>query len=142
MKDIIDLISRILIAIIFLYEAYDSIAFFKDTKALMTEFGLTWRQDLLLIAAITLLIFGATLVLLGYQTTIGATMLLLYLVPVTFIVHSFWNDPPEIARGEAISFMKNLAIIGGLLSVWVNDSGKYSVRRLLAGSKVPTGARG
>jgi len=33
--------------------------------------------------------------------------------------------------------MKNLAIMGGLLMVVVNGSGKYSVKRLFATTKVP-----
>ena len=137
MKDVIDLIARIFIAIIFLFEAWDSIQYFKDTKELMTEYGITWRQELLLIGAITLLILGGTLILIGYRTTLGSVMLLMYWVPVTFIVHSFWNDAPEVQRIQSILFMKNLAIIGGLLVVLVNDSGKYSIKRLFATTKVP-----
>ena len=46
MKDTIDLIARIFISLIFLFEAYDSIKFFKSTKAIMTEYGITWNQDI------------------------------------------------------------------------------------------------
>ncbi len=137
MKDIIDLIARILLAFIFLYEAYDSITYFKSTKAMMTEYGLTWRQDLLLSGAIFGLILGGTLILIGYRSGFGSFLVLLYWIPVTFIVHSFWNDPQEIRRVEAIHFMKNLAITGGLLMVWVNGSGRYSVKRLFATFRVP-----
>ena len=110
MKNIIDLIGRVLIAFIFLYEAYDSIKYFKGTKELMTEYGLTWQQDLLLITAIVFLILGGILVLIGYRMTLGAGMLLLYYIPVTFILHSFWKDTGVEYREESIMFMKNLAI--------------------------------
>ena len=142
MKDIIDLIGRVLIAFIFLYEAYDSIKYFKGTKELMTEFGLTWRQDLLLITAIFFLILGGTLVLIGYRMTLGAGMLLLYYIPVTFILHSFWRYTGEAYRAESIMFMKNLAIIGGLMNVMVNTSGKYSIKRLFATTKISSSRRG
>ena len=142
MKDVIDLIGRIFIAFIFLYEAYDSIKYFKATKEMMTDYGLTWRQDLLLIGAITFLIIGGILVLIGYRTTMGAGMLLAYYIPVTMIVHSFWNDPEDIKRMESIMFMKNLAVIGGLMIVMVNDSGKYSIKRLFATTRVPSARRG
>ncbi|MEO1517812.1 MAG: DoxX family protein [Bacteroidota bacterium] len=137
MKDIVDLIARILIAFIFLYEAYDSIAFFKPTKEKMTAYGLTWNQDMLLLGGIFVLILGGVLVLIGYRSNFGAILLLLYWVPVTFIVHSWWNDPPDARRLEAIMFMKNIAITGGLLMIFVNGSGRYSVRRLFATTKVP-----
>jgi putative oxidoreductase len=136
MKDIVDLIGRVFLAFIFLYEAYDSIFYFEATKAKMTYYGLTWNQDLLLISVIVVLILGGTLVLLGYRSGFGVTLLLLYWVPVTFIVHSFWNDPEPEKRLQAILFMKNVAIIGGLLIVWVNGSGRYSIRRLFATTKV------
>lgn len=137
MKDIIDLIGRILISIIFLYEAYDTIFYFQETKEVMDSYGLDWNQDLLLIGSIICLVLGGILLLLGYRPGLGAILILLYWIPVTFIAHSFWNAPPENQRIEAILFMKNLAIIGGLMLVYVNGSGRFSVRRLFATTKVP-----
>jgi len=42
MRDLADLIGRICISAIFLYEAYDSIVFFNSTKKTMSEYGLLW----------------------------------------------------------------------------------------------------
>lgn len=137
MKDIGDLLGRIFLSFIFLYEAYDSIFYMKPTKATMTEYGITWQQDFLLFGAIALLMLGGLMILSGYRSSLGAFMLLLYWVPVTFIVHSFWNDPPDKERLQAILFMKNIAITGGLLMVWVNGSGRFSIKRLFATAKVP-----
>jgi len=128
MKDFLDLVGRILISTIFLYEAYDTIYYFHMTKATMTNYGLLWRQDLLLT--------GGIMVLIGYRSSFGSLLLLLYYIPVTFIIHSFWNDPEKVQRIQAIMFMKNLAIMGGLLMIIVNGSGKYSIKRLLATIKV------
>ncbi|MEM6320551.1 MAG: DoxX family protein, partial [Bacteroidota bacterium] len=99
--------------------------------------GLTWNQDFLLVSSILCLTLGGILLLLGYRPGLGAFLILLYWIPVTFIAHSFWNDPPEQQRIEAILFMKNLAIVGGLMLIYVNGSGKYSIRRLFATTKVP-----
>lgn len=136
MKDWIDLIGRMCIALISLFEAYDSIYYFRQTKATMSQYHITWNQDLLLSGAIFLLLLGGTLILIGYRSSFGAILLLMYWIPVTFIVHSFWNDPPEFRREESIHFMKNIAIIGGMLIVLVNGSGRYSIRRLFATTKV------
>ncbi len=136
MKDVIDLIARVSLAFLFLWEAYDSISYFKSTKQLMTDYGITWKQDFLLVATISMLIIGGTLLLIGYRSGFGALLLLIYWVPVTFIVHSFWNAPADELRMESISFMKNFAIIGGLLMVMANGSGKYSVKRLFATFRV------
>lgn len=141
-------------AFIFLFEAYDTVFFFKATKVKMTYYGLSWNQDLLLYGAIVLLVLGGLMVLSGYRSNLGAFLLLLYWLPVTFIVHDFWNVPfeckmqitcPELElegqevyrRFQAILFMKNLAIVGGLLMIWVNGSGRFSIKRLFATTKVP-----
>ncbi len=149
MKNILDLIGRILIAAYFLYEAYDSIVFFKETKEKMSYFGLEWNQNFLLILSIILLILGGVLILVGYRTTFGATLLLLYFVPLTFTIHQFWalpenwelispfiNDPKAFLRLQGILFMKNMAIIGGLLYVYINQSRRYSIKRLFATFRV------
>lgn len=137
MKDVLDLLGRILISFIFFFEAYDSIAFFKQTKKIMTAYHLTWNQDFLLMGAIFLLVIGSILILIGYRSSFGALLLLIYWIPVTFIVHSWWNDPSDIQRLEATNFMKNIAIVGGLLMIMVNGSGRFSVRRLFATTRVP-----
>lgn len=136
MKDVADLIARIFIAFIFLFEAYDSIVFFKSTKQKMTENGINWNQDMLLVGAIFLLIVGGILVLIGYRSKLGAILLLLYWIPVTFVLHSFWNDPIEIRKVASVAFMKNIAIMGALLMIYINGSGRYSIRRLFATTKV------
>jgi len=132
MKDIIDLIGRVFLSFIFLFEAYDSLVFFKATKAQMINYGITWQTETLLYLGIFTLIFGGVLVLLGYRSSFGATLLLLYWIPVTFVLYSWWNDPIEFRRDASIQFMKNLSIAGGLLVVVVNGSGKYSIKRLFA----------
>jgi putative oxidoreductase len=136
MRDITDLIGRIFLSAIFIFEAIDSTLFFGKTKDAMTEHGLMWSQDMLLYCAIFLLIMGGLMVLLGYRSTLGAIMLLMYWVPVTFIVHDFWNAPRSELREQSILFMKNIAIIGGLLMLVGKGSGRYSMKRLLATTRV------
>jgi len=138
MKDILDLVGRILIAFIFLYEAYDSIAFFKQNKQTMTDYGITWNQDMLLYGSIFLLLLGGILILIGYRVSIGAFCLLLYWIPLTFIVYSWWNDPVAVRRINSLMFMKNMAIAGGLLMLFVNGAGRYSVKRIFATTRVPS----
>jgi len=141
MKDVMDLMARIFLSLIFLWEAYDSIKYFNTTKEAMTGYGITWRQDLLLGGAIFFMIFGGILILTGYRSKLGAVLLLLFYIPATFIIYSFWNDPPELYRINSIQFMKNLAIIGGLMMVFVNGAGKYSIKKLFATTRLPRSAR-
>ncbi len=136
MKEIADLLGRVFISLIFLYEAYDSMVFFNSTKRTMTEYGLTWNQDTLLITSIVGLLLGGIFVLIGFQARFGASMLFIYYMIVTLVLYSFWDDPHPIRRINGMHFMKNLAIMGGLLIIMVNGSGKYSVKRLLSYTKL------
>ena len=137
MKDFIDLLGRIFMSLIFFWEAYDSIVFFDSVKRTMTNYGITWNQDFLLVTVIVFLIIGGLFILIGYKASTGAVLLLIYWVPVTFMVYSFWNDPVSERRMQSILFMKNMAIIGGLLMIVVNGAGRFSSNRLLAASRPP-----
>jgi putative oxidoreductase len=136
MKDIFDLFGRIFISFIFFFEAYDALFFFKDTKKQMTEYGLLWQQDFLLYLSIFILILGSLLILLGYRPSFGAILLLLYWLPMTFIVFPFWEAENDVRREVSVHFMKNMAISGGLFLVLVNGAGRWSMRRLFATSYV------
>lgn len=137
MRDITDLIGRIFLSAIFIFEAIDTSLFASQTRETMTRHGLNSNQDLLLYLAVFLLFTGGLMVLFGYRSTLGAIMLLIYWVPVTFMVHDFWNCDKSIElREQSILFMKNIAIIGGLLMLVGKGSGRYSIKRLLATTRV------
>jgi len=138
MKDIFDLLGRILLSFIFFFEAYDYFAYESLNKNAMKIYGLTWNQDFFLYGAIFLLFFGALTILLGYRMRLGALLLMVYWIPLTFIVHNFWIEESgsDIYRLQSILFMKNIAIMGGLLITATHTSGKYRLRRLFATTNV------
>lgn len=137
MSHLFDLLGRIMMSAIFVFEAVDSIMFAEQTKQTMQEYGILWKPDLLLYLSITMLLLGALLVLTGYRIKFGVLLLLLYWIPVTCLVYSFWNDPAETERLNAINFMRNIAIAGGLLIIAANGGGKYGIKRILRVSKIP-----
>ena len=63
-----------------------------------------------------LLILGGASFLLGYHPTIGAGLLVIFLLGVSFKIHNFWTiSDPQARMGEQIHFGKNIAMIGFLL---------------------------
>jgi putative oxidoreductase len=138
MRDVIDLIGRIFLAAIFIFEAFDTGLYIGKTKEVMAQYGLTWQPNLLVYGTILFLLLGGTLVLIGYRTTLGVVLLLIYWLPVTFLVHDFWSYPrgDDQLRWHSILFMKNIAITGGLLMLAGKGSGRYSVKRILATTRV------
>ena len=49
--------------------------------------------------------------------TLACLALVAFLIPATIIAHSFWSAPPEVYGGQLVNFLKNLAMVGGLLAV-------------------------
>lgn len=137
MYHIYDLIGRIMMSAIFIFEAIDSILYAEQTKKTMAEYGILWKQDLLLYVSIVMLTVGALMLLTGYRIKFGVWLLLLYWLPLTCIIYSFWNDPVEVQRLNAIFFMRNIAIAGGLFIIAANGAGKYSIKRIMRVSKIP-----
>lgn len=136
MKDYFDLLGRILLSMIFFFEGYDYIAYAKLNKEMMSEYGLTSYQDLLLYGAIFLLVLGSLMVLTGYRMRTGAILLMLYWIPMTLIVHAFWNYPLEDQRLQSILFTKNIAITGGLMIAATHTSGRFAIKKLFATTRV------
>lgn len=63
-----------------------------------------------------LLLLGGASMLLGYHPTIGAALLVIFLLGASFGIHNFWTLQDEQAKmGEMTNFLKNMAILGLLL---------------------------
>ncbi|MDE2030960.1 MAG: DoxX family protein [Patescibacteria group bacterium] len=63
-----------------------------------------------------MMIFGGLGFLFQMYTQQAAMLLVIFLVPTTFAMHSFWKiTDPTHKMGEMVNFMKNLALIGALL---------------------------
>jgi putative oxidoreductase len=58
---------------------------------------------------------------------------ILYVVVATALAHRYWEYPPAQLGNQYAHFLKNIAIIGGLLSVFVNGAGRFSIDRMLSG---------
>ncbi len=137
MKSIADLIGRILISTFFFMEAFDSFIFFDKNLQTIQEYGITWMPKMWMGLIIFILFFGALTVLIGYFARVGAVMLLLYWLPFTFIVYSFWNDPEDLRRLHTLLFMRNMGLAGGLLLLLANGAGSISVKRLFHVMRLP-----
>ncbi|PIW36533.1 MAG: DoxX family protein [Candidatus Kerfeldbacteria bacterium CG15_BIG_FIL_POST_REV_8_21_14_020_45_12] len=71
-----------------------------------------------------LLIVGGLSVVFNYEIHYGYALLVIFLVPTTFIMHQFWavKEDKQQMMVEMTSFMKNIALLGavvmGLASTW------------------------
>lgn len=135
MKNYYDLLARLAIGAFFIDEAYDCIAKPVTTKAKMMSYGITWHPELLIWGAAFCLVLGSLLLVLGYRSRLAAALLLVYWLPVSFVVNPFWDVPPDEVRETLLGLMRYLAIAGALLLVLAHGTGKFAVRKLLASAK-------
>jgi putative oxidoreductase len=81
----------------------------------------------LLVLSIAVEVAGGLAVLIGWRARSSAVLLLLYLIPVTAVFHDFWAQQDMAAQMELVNFLKNVAIMGGLLLIVAFGPGPYSV---------------
>jgi len=75
-----------------------------------------------------LAIAGGLSILLGYRAKLGAWLIVLFLVPVTLMMHKFWTvTDPMMAQIQMILFMKNVSMLGGALLISHFGAGPFSL---------------
>jgi len=127
-RDFAALIARILLAVIFVISGYGKIGGFDGIAAAIASKGVPLPQ---VAAAITILVElgGGILLVLGWKTRWVALIFFLWLIPTTVLFHDFWASPPDQYEAQHINFMKNLAIMGGMLMVYAFGPGRLSIDR-------------
>ena len=78
--------------------------------------------ELLFVPALVIEILFPILLIVGYKTKWVAAVLALFTFTVAVIFHTNFNEDMQL-----ISFLKDLAIAGGLIIVICNGSGKFSL---------------
>jgi putative oxidoreductase len=94
---------------------------YAGTVAYMGSLGLP-APSLFSLLAIIIEIGGGLLILIGYQTRLVSLGLAIYVLVSAFIGHSQLSDPNQFQH-----FMKNMAIVGGLLGFVAFGGGAYSL---------------
>jgi putative oxidoreductase len=117
--------GRLLFSLIFILSSYGH--FTGDLIPIAEGKGVPFAGIMVPFSGLIALIGGLS-VLTGYKTRLGAILLMIFLVPVTFMIHNFWaiSDPQE-AQMQMIHFMKNLAMLGGVFLIYYFGPGPVSV---------------
>lgn len=120
------LVARLLLALIFVISGLEKIMAFAATAAYMRGAGMPMAEALL-VPAIVVELGGGLLLAIGYQTRLVALTIFFFLIPTTLIFHAFWSAAPGQEQMQAIQFQKNLAIMGGMLYVFLCGPGRLSL---------------
>lgn len=115
------LAARILLAILFLVAGLGKVTNFSGTAAYMAQAGVP-AISLTLPLAVVFELGGGLSILLGYRAKTGAAGLILFTILAAYYFHTDFSD-----MNQQVHFMKNLAIMGGLLSIAVHGAGNISM---------------
>lgn len=120
------LAGRIMLALIFVVSGWGKIGGFEGTVGYIASKGLPLPQ-LAAAAAIIVELVGGILLIIGWQARGAAAALFLFVILTTFIFHTFWTVEPAQQSMQQIQFMKNIAIMGGMLYVMAFGAGPLSL---------------
>ncbi len=63
-----------------------------------------------------LLLIGGLGILTGLYISASLMALVLFLVPVSFMMHPYWRETdPQMKMADRVNFMKNMALLGAIL---------------------------
>ena len=108
------LIGRILAGSLFLVAGIRHFMFYAGTVGYFTKLGFPAPEAMVWLSII-IHIVGGTLLIVGWKTRLASWVLLALVVIATAMAHRFWQYDAAQYGNQLNHFLKNLAIIGGLL---------------------------
>jgi len=121
----IPLIGRILFSFIFLMTITSH--FSNPSIQHATTSGVPLASILVPLSGV-IAFLGSLSIIIGYKAKIGTWLIVLFLLPVTFIMHKFWGiDNQETMHLQMAMFMKNISILGGALIIAYFGTGTLSI---------------
>ena len=141
------LFSRLALAGIFLFAGWGKLTALDATAGYIGSIGLPAPGLLALLAGLTEVAGGLALAL-GWGTRWAALALALFLVPTTALFHNPLGLEAAAAHAQQLQLLKNLAILGGLVSLALQGAGPLALdaksrRRAGADARLASGgARG
>src|SRR5512136_2119668 len=124
-SDVLLLIGRILLGWIFVRSGYGKIF---DIPAYAATFPARGLPTFLAYIAIPAEFFGGIALILGLATRYVVLVMVIFMLVATFSSHRYWEfTDVAVRRAQDSSFYKNIAILGGLLLLFVGSPGRLSI---------------
>ena len=123
-----DVLGRIGLALLFLWSGYTKFAYMAANVAYMKAYGMPAAELLIWPAALFELIAAAMLAV-GWKTRWAALALAVYSAISALIFHAYWSVPADQVLDQQTHFMKNVAIVGGLLFIFAHGPARFSIER-------------
>jgi uncharacterized membrane protein YphA (DoxX/SURF4 family) len=126
--DVLHLIGRIIFGGYFLYNALNHLVLGAGALTGYAQMKGVPAPKAAVYGSGILLLLGGLSILLGFQPRWGIVLLILFLVPVSIMIHNFWAEEGEARMADTINFTKNMALVGALLAfLAIPEPWPYSV---------------
>ena len=120
-NDVALLLSRILIGVLFLVASYNKLKGIGGTTGYFTKLGIPAPSIAAPVVAAFELAFGI-LLLAGFKTRFVALAIAVFVIIAALFAHTNFADGNQLNH-----FLKNLAIAGGCLALFVSGAGAFSM---------------
>jgi putative oxidoreductase len=122
------LIARITMGLLFIIPAIRQITTYAGTVKYFASLGIPAPEAAAVLAVVIEIVAGV-MIILGWKTRWAAWLLVLYVLIATAFAHRFWQFPEAQQFNQLNHFLKNLAVIGGLLYIITFGPGRISVEK-------------
>jgi len=126
LQDFFVLLGRVCISGTFLWGAYEKFKNYNATMSYMKSRNIP-KVNIVLPVSLALKVLGGLLIFFGWHAHIGAFLLLIVMVPSVTRLHAFWDRTGNDKEVERALFMKEVAIIGGILLLLALGAGHYGL---------------
>ena len=120
---IAELIGRIFLSALFLFNGIAKIFYYEGTIEYMENFDV---PGYLIFPAIIIEIIFPILLIIGYKTRLSAIVLASFTILLAVIFHTDFSNQMQLTQ-----FLKNFAIAGGFIMIFVYGPDKYSIDYML-----------
>jgi putative oxidoreductase len=120
-NDIALLVGRILIGLLFVMAAYGKFSGLTGTTGYFSKLGVPAPSIVGPLVALFELLTGV-LVIVGFKTRLVALAIAVFVIIAALLAHTNFADQNQVNH-----FLKNFAIAGGCLALFVSGAGAYSV---------------
>jgi putative oxidoreductase len=124
--DAVRLVGRILLGAIFLISGYGKLTGLDGFATTLANQGLPAAPVLAVIGAAVEFTAGF-LIVVGFQSRLAALLGVAFVIVATLIAHRFWELGGAPRQAQWIHFLKNLTIMGGLLTLAAGGGGRFSL---------------
>jgi len=122
----LSLVGRILLAFLFLPAGIGKLTGFAGTVGYIASVGLPLPQVAAAIALVVEIVGGIALIV-GFGTRFAALALAVFTLVASIFFHNYWTLPADQQMMQQLMFFKNIAVIGGLLTLAAWGAGNWSL---------------